>query len=30
MKRGSASWPQIDDHVAEWVSELRQDGYIVA
>ena len=29
MRRGSTHWPQLEDHVAEWVSGLRQDGYIV-
>ena len=28
MRRGCTRWPQLD-HVAEWISELRQDGYIV-
>ena len=30
MRRGSTCWPQLEDHVAECVSDLRQDGYIVA
>ena len=29
MRRGSTRWPQLEDYVAEWVFELRQDGYIV-
>ena len=29
MRRGSTHWPQLEDHVAECLSELRQDGYIV-
>ena len=29
MRRGSTHWPQLEDRVAEWLSELRQDGYIV-
>ena len=28
MIRGSTRWPQLEDQVAELVSELRQDGYI--
>ena len=30
MRSGSTRWPQFEDHVALWVSEQRQDGYIVA
>ena len=26
--RRSTRWPQIEDNVAEWVSEQKQDGYI--
>ena len=29
MRRGSTHWSQLEEHVAEWVSGLRQDGYIV-
>ena len=29
MRRGGTRWPQLEDHVAEWVSELRHNGYIV-
>ena len=29
-KRGCSRWPELEDHGAEWVSELRQYGYIVA
>ena len=28
MRRGCTRWPQLEDYVAEWVSELRQDVYI--
>ena len=28
MRSGNTRWPQLEDHVAEWISELRQDGYI--
>ena len=28
MRRGSTRWPQLEEHVAEWVSKLRQGGYI--
>ena len=29
MRRGNSHWPELDDHVAQWVQGLRQDGYIV-
>ena len=28
-RRRSTRWPQLEERVAEWESELRQDGYIV-
>ena len=29
MRRGSLRWPQLEDRVVEWVSVLRQHGYII-
>ena len=29
MRRGITHWPKLEDDVAEWVTQQRQDGYIV-
>ena len=29
MRRGITHWPKLENDVAEWVTQQRQDGYIV-
>ncbi len=29
MRRGSVPWPELEDNVAKWIVDLKQDGYVV-